>query len=234
MKKIGREHGSFSHPLRILDLFCGLGGVARGFQTFLIENGIDFEYYAIDIDDRILKAHKVLNPRSIVIKRDAYSFSDEELRNYDFIWASPPCETHSIMGVWKRKVDTKPDMRLYELIDKLYDLGKPFVVENIKPYYRPPIRPTSRANRHILWSNLEIPPIKVNLPTFTNIKNKIDTLARYHEIQDKIDKIRRILGNRTRDALRDMVYWKISYQIAKRVIPQIINDKILLQLRLFA
>ena len=218
--------------LKILDLFCGLGGVARGFQTFLIENGIDFEYYAIDVDDRILKAHKVLNPRSIVIKRDAYSFSDEELCNYDFIWASPPCETHSIVGTWRRKISVDPDMRLYELIDRLYDLGKPFVVENVKPYYKPPIRPTSRANRHVLWSNLEIPPIKVNLPTFTSVKNKIDTLARYHEIHDKVNKVRKILGGKTRDCLRDMVHWRVAYAIAKRVMPQVLENELFYQTKL--
>ena len=89
--------------IKILDLFCGLGGVARGFQTYLIENGIDFEYHAVDINPRILLAHKIINPYSLTIKRDAYSFTDEELKKYDFIWASPPCETHSIAILWKKE-----------------------------------------------------------------------------------------------------------------------------------
>ena len=218
--------------IKIVDLFCGVGGVARGFQAYLIENGIDFEYYAIDIDNKVLKAHKVLNPYSITIRKDAYSLSDEDLQNYDFIWASPPCETHSIVGIWRRKMGVKPDMRLYELIDKLYNLGKPFVVENVKPYYKPPIRPTSIANRHVLWSNLKIARIKVDLPTFTSVKDKIKSLVEYHEIQDKIDKIRKILGSKTRDCLRDMVHWRVAYKIAEQVIPQVLKGKKTIQFKL--
>jgi len=218
--------------LRILDLFCGVGGVARGLQKYLIENGIEFEYHAVDIDGKVLLAHKTLNPRSITFRRDAYSFSDEELEQYDFIWASPPCETHSIAGIWKRrKKKEKPDMRLYELIKRLYSLGKPFIVENVKPYYKPPIKPTTRACRHRLWSNLSIAPIELDLPYWEHVKSKVDTLVEYHELDHVSEKIVKILGNmrKARDALRDMVHYRIAYEIAKQAIPQVLNGKILRQ-----
>lgn len=210
--------------IKILDLFCGLGGVARGFQTYLIENGIDFEYHAVDINPRILLAHKIINPYSLTIKRDAYSFTDEELKKYDFIWASPPCETHSIAILWKKE---KPDMRLYELISKLYNLGKPFIVENVKPYYNPPIKPTSKVCRHRLWSNLKITPINLRLQSFHRVKDDVKTLIRYHELNDVSKKILKIMGNvrKARDALRDMVHWRIAYKIAEQVIPQVMNGK---------
>lgn len=215
--------------LKILDLFCGVGGVARGFQKFLNEQGIEYEYHAVDIDRSILLAHKVVNKNSVTILRDAYSFEDDELSQYDFIWASPPCETHSIAGIWRRKFGVEPDMRLYELIIKLHRLGIPFVVENVKPYYNPPIKPTSKANRHVLWSNLSIKPVEVDLPYFTHIKDKIKDLIWYHQLEKHEKAIRRILGKKTRDALRDMVHWKIAYEIARQVIPQVIEKRLLKQ-----
>jgi len=112
--------------LRILDLFCGVGGVVRGFHKYLQEQGVEYEYYAVDTDRRILIAHELLNPNSITVCRDAYGFTDEELKGYDFIWASPPCETHSHLNFYNwndPKKFKEPDMRLYELILRLQKAG---------------------------------------------------------------------------------------------------------------
>ena len=215
--------------IRILDLFCGVGGVARGFHKYLREREIEYEYYAVDIDRRILKAHKLLNPDSITVCRDAYGFTDDELSEYDFIWASPPCETHSHLNFYNRNVK-EPDMRLYELIGRLYGLNIPFVVENVEPYYRPPIKPTVKVCRHVLWSNLSIKPFKIELPNFTDVKDDLKLLADYHEL--KFPKIKKVLGTvrKTRDALRDMVHWKVAYRIAEQVIPQVLDGRKVVQL----
>lgn len=216
--------------LKILDLFCGIGGVARGFHDYLQEHQIKYLYVAIDIDKDVLKAHRALNPLSNVILRDAYSFTIDELETYDFVWASPPCETHSIAGIWTRKRKVSPDFRLYELINKLNDANIPFVVENVKPYYNPPIKPTSKANRHRLWSNLSISPIKIDLPPFEKIKNTVKSLCEYHDLPIEIAKI--IPSRKRRDALRDMVHHEIAYEIAKQVIPQVLDGKKLIQTKL--
>ncbi len=221
--------------IKILDLFCGLGGVARGFQEYLIEKNIKFEYYAVDIDFKILLTHKILNPKSITIKKDAYSLRDEELKEYDFIWASPPCETHSHLNFynWNNPKKFKPpDMRLYKLIKRLHILNIPFIVENVKPYYKPPIKPCTKIGRHILWSNISLKPFKVNLPNnFTNVKDDVKRLADYHELDITIaHKIKKILGiSKTKAVLRDMVHWRIAYKIAEQVIPQILKGKLLKQ-----
>ena len=221
--------------IKILDLFCGLGGVARGIQMYLTENDIEFEYYAVDIDSRVLLAHKILNQKSITIKRDAWYFSDEELRQFDFIWASPPCETHSHLNFynWNNPKKFKPpDMRLYELIERLYELDIPFVVENVEPYYKPPIRPSVKVCRHILWSNVSIKPFKVDLPNnFTDVKDDVKKLAEYHELNGILHKIKKVLGTvrKTRAVLRDMVHWRIAYKIAEQIIPQVLEGKLLKQ-----
>jgi len=221
--------------IRILDLFCGVGGVARGFQNFLLDNGIEFEYYAIDIDKRVLKAHKLLNPYSKTICRDAWSIDDKEFKEFDLIWASPPCETHSKSRFLNINAKpTKPDMRLYNLIERLWSLNMPFIVENVEPYYRPPIKPIVKVGRHVLWSNLCIKPFKLNLQNFMDVKDDIHKLIKYHEIPFELSiKLLKILKKKTRDALRDMVHWRIAYNIAKQVIPQVIKGKLMPQTKLF-
>jgi len=211
--------------LRILDLFCGLGGTARGFQKYLIESGIEFEYVAVDIDEDILKAHKFLNPHSTTVLRDAWSFGDDELREFDFIWASPPCETHSMlmfyyMGTVKFR---KPDMRLWDLIRRLYSLEKPFCVENVRPYYGYVIRPAAKAGRHRIWSNLVLEDVEDGVK-FEKVKDDVRRLMEYHEVTDEIKSVLR--GRKLRDALRDMMNWRIAYGIARQVVPQIENRKI--------
>jgi len=214
--------------IKILDLFCGLGGVAKGFQSYLRQRNIKFEYYAIDVDGRILLAHKILNPDSIVIRRDAYSFTDDELKQYDFIWASPPCETHSNLNLYNRKnLETfkKPDMRLWKLISRFYSLGKPFVVENVKPYYGALIKPTARVGRHFLWSNLHIKDIDFDGVKFMDIKDDVDKLMEFHEVPKKVKFV--LKYSKLRDALRDMMYWKLAYSVAEQVIPQVVGKKII-------
>jgi len=101
----------------------------------------------------------------------------------------------------------------------------------VKPYYKPPIRPTSKANRHILWSNLSIAPVKVDLVSFTDIKNSAKSLREYHDIPREVAKL--IPSKKRRDCLRDMVHHEIAYNIAKQVIPQVIRKKIYNQTKLF-
>lgn len=37
-----------------------------------------------------------------------------------------------------------------------------WVIENVKPYYEPLVKPTVQLGRHIFWSNFSIPQIKFN------------------------------------------------------------------------
>lgn len=218
--------------IRILDLFCGIGGVAKGFQRYLLERNINFEYYAVDIDPKILVAHKKFNRSSNTILRDAYSFTDNELLEFDLVWASPPCETHSCLNFYNWKNPRKykePDLRLYELIERLYELNIPFVVENVKPYYNPPIKPTARVRRHVLWSNLSIKPSRVNLPNFSDVKDDINSLMEYHGVPQRVVST---LGGKAKGALRDMVNPFVSYNIATQIFPQVLKGKKFVQIKI--
>ena len=75
--------------MRVLDLFAGVGGTARGFQGYLREGGLNFTYVAVEIDERVARAHRLMNESEVIVG-DAYSLSDSFLRSFDFVWASPP------------------------------------------------------------------------------------------------------------------------------------------------
>ena len=104
-------------------------------------------------------------PNDEVIIGDAHEYLLKNYMNYDFIWSSPPCPTHSRMRYTctkqgqktRDKLDVKyVDMTLYQeiiLLEK-YFKGK-YVVENVIPYYTPLI-PAKKIGRHLFWTNFNI------------------------------------------------------------------------------
>lgn len=66
--------------MRLLDCFCGLGGVSDGFA----EEG--FEVLGIDIEDMPAKGYKHKFLRASIL-----DLKGEDFRGYDVIWGSPPC-----------------------------------------------------------------------------------------------------------------------------------------------
>ena len=148
--------------MKILNLYAGIGGNRKLW-------GDDDEVTAIEYDENIAKIYQQNFPNDRVIVTDAHQYLLEHFREYDFIWASPPCPSHSRVRkqlAIKRKKDGTiyeqnkpiyPDMKLYQeiiLLDNYYD-GY-YVVENVVPYYEPLIEP-QKLGRHLFWSNFEIP-----------------------------------------------------------------------------
>jgi DNA (cytosine-5)-methyltransferase 1 len=61
-----------------------------------------------------------------------------------------------------------PDMKLYQEILLLQHFFKGrWVVENVKPYYKPLIKPSIEIGRHLIWSNFDIMPMR-NHKAFPN------------------------------------------------------------------
>lgn len=83
----------------------------------------------------------------------------DHFKEFDFIWSSPPCPSHS-RARFARKNTTiaiYPDMKLYEeilFLDNYFD-GK-YLVENVIPYYEPLIQAQKRG-RHLYWCNFNLP-----------------------------------------------------------------------------
>jgi len=71
--------------LRMLDCFCGMGGVSDGFAME------GFDVTGIDIVDAQVK----LGYKHKFIQADMMTLKGEDFRGYDVIWGSPPCRDFS-------------------------------------------------------------------------------------------------------------------------------------------
>jgi len=143
--------------LKILNLYSGIGGNRKLW-------GNEHQITAVEYDPDIAAIYADLYPNDELIIGDAHQYLLEHYKDFDFIWSSPPCQTHSSfrfnINVRYRGTQAKyPDMKLYEeiiLLTTHYE-GK-FVVENVKPYYQPLIKPSVELQRHYFWSNFYIKP----------------------------------------------------------------------------
>lgn len=90
---------------------------------------------------------------------DAHEYLQQHYKEFDFIWTSPPCPTHSRMN-FLNNLDRNasfPDMKLYEEIIFLQSWFKgKYVVENVRSYYKPLIEP-QEVQSHYFWANFTIP-----------------------------------------------------------------------------
>lgn len=150
--------------MKILNLYAGIGGNRRLW-------GDEHRVTAVEYDPQIAEVYKDLYPNDTVIVGDAHQFLLENYDDFDFIWSSPPCQTHSRfrfhIGVkFRGTKPAYPDMSLYEEILLLQHYFKGiYVVENVIPYYKPFLDP-QQINRHLYWANFEIgdlPVINENL-----------------------------------------------------------------------
>jgi len=140
----------------ILNLYAGIAGNRKDW-------GDKYNVTAVENDTAIAKIYQDLFPNDKVIIGDAHQYLLEHYKEFDFIWSSPPCQSHSSFrqNICVRFRGTKPvypEMTLYqEILFLQYNFDGKWVVENVKPYYKPLIEPTSILQRHLFWSNFEIP-----------------------------------------------------------------------------
>jgi len=136
--------------MKVLNLYAGIGG-NRKLWT-------DVEVIAVENNKEIAKIYQDFFPNDEVIIADAHQYLLEHFEEFDFIWASPPCPTHSKIRkvTFHQNAPVFPDMKLYEEILFLqgYFKGK-WVVENVIGWYKPLIRPFT-YKEHYYWSNFVI------------------------------------------------------------------------------
>lgn len=135
--------------MKILNLYCGIGGNRKLW-------GDDHEITAVEIDPNIAGIYKSTFPHDNVVVTDAHQYLLDHYKEFDFIWSSPPCPTHSRL-CYSQPVKRYPDMTFYQQIIflKSWFKGK-WVVENVVPYYEYLIKPTFMIGRHPFWSNFEV------------------------------------------------------------------------------
>jgi DNA (cytosine-5)-methyltransferase 1 len=140
--------------MRVLNLYAGIGG-NRKLWT-------DCDVTAVEWCEKTAKVYSDYFPDDTVIVGDAHQYLLDHYDEFDFIWSSPPCPSHStIRRMAVRAGDYKPifpDMTLYQEILFLQGyFDNPWIVENVVPYYEPLIPPAKKLHRHLFWANFRIP-----------------------------------------------------------------------------
>ncbi len=143
--------------MKILNLYAGIGGNRKLW-------GNEHNITAVELNEKLAAKYSTLYPKDKVIVADAHEYLLDNYKDFDFIWSSPPCQSHSTTNYFTqyiRKRPVYPLMSLYqEIIFLQYFFKGKYCVENVVSYYEPLIKPT-KIGRHYLWSNFFIPPIKL-------------------------------------------------------------------------
>jgi len=167
--------------MKILNLYAGIGGNRKLW-------GNNHNITAVEWDSEIAGIYHDFFPNDKIIIADAHQYLLEHFGEFDFIWSSPPCPSHSrinkanVLSPYKdnsRQIahgggiaPRFPDMKLYEEIIFLQHFfrGK-WLVENVISYYEPLIKPT-KIQRHYFWANFEIPYVYFDGDDISNGGNK--------------------------------------------------------------
>lgn len=143
--------------MKILNLYAGIGGNRKLW-------GNEHEITAVEFNTDIAAIYKYFFPKDNLVVGDAHTYLLKHFTEFDFIWASPPCQSHSGCNHFLKGqgIFRYPDMSLYQEIIflKHFYKGK-FVVENVNPYYEPLIK-AQKLGRHLFWSNFYIEPINID------------------------------------------------------------------------
>lgn len=169
------------NKLKILNLYACLGG-----NRYKWDEVADIDVTAVELDPELAKLYQERFPNDKVIVADAHQYLLDHYQEFDFIWTSPPCPTHSRARYWRIGVNGQnpvyPDMNLYQEIIFLetHYKGK-YVVENVIPYYEPLI-PAKKRGRHLYWTNFNL-PTSLNERSF-NIGAALDEVRGLSEFHD--------------------------------------------------
>lgn len=174
--------------MKILNLYACLGGNRAKWDEVA-----DIEVTAVEIDPEAARLYKERFPNDIVIVTDAHQYLLDHYKEFDFIWSSPPCPSHSRARYWSSSnydTTTKaiyPDMKLYEeilFLQHYYRTGK-YVVENVIPYYEPLI-PAQKRGRHLYWTNFILPnDLNDRRFAISQAKDELKGLCEFHNYDFK-------------------------------------------------
>jgi DNA (cytosine-5)-methyltransferase 1 len=170
--------------MKILNLYACLGGNRYKW-------GDEHEITAVELDADIARLYKERFPNDNVIVGDAHQYLLDHYKEFDFIWSSPPCPTHSRVRFTQKNKDfykpEYPNMMLYqEIIFLEHHFEGKYLVENVIPYYEPLI-PAQKRGRHLYWANFTLPSDiceRLNGKGIISSRkgNELKQLCEFHEI----------------------------------------------------
>lgn len=141
--------------MKILNLYCGIGGNRALW-------GNEHDITAVELNKKIAEEYQIKFPNDKVIVEDAHEYLLDHYKDFDFIWSSPPCPTHSRTNYFTQHIRKRPvyiDISLYQEIIFLDNFFKgKYVVENVIPFYKPLVK-AKQIGRHLFWSNFNIEKI---------------------------------------------------------------------------
>lgn len=167
--------------VKVLNLYAGLGGNRKHWK--------DCQVTAVEYDPKIAAQYQEFYPDDEVIVGDAHKYLLNNHQYFDFIWSSPPCQSHSrFIRSGKNRKPLYPDFKLYEEIIFLkHNSCALWLVENVKPYYKPLVE-AKEIGRHLFWSNFDFeceevkqPKGFINKTTIEGKKHLMDWLGIYYD-----------------------------------------------------
>lgn len=155
--------------IKVLNCYCGIGGNRKFWKNV--------DVTAIEINPDIARIYQDFFPKDKIIVADAHQYLLDHYKEFDFIFSSPPCQSHSsfrknICVKFRGTKPVYPDMKLYkEILFLKYHFHGKWVVENVIPYYHPLI-PAQKIQRHLFWANFKIKPIEIKKDNLRNAQIK--------------------------------------------------------------
>ncbi len=182
--------------MKILNLYACLGGNRYKW-------GDDHEITAVELDPELSRMYQERFPNDTVVIADAHQYLLDHYKEFDFIWSSPPCPTHSRARFARRETTTPeyPNMMLYQEVIFLENWFKgKYVVENVIPYYEPLI-PAQKRGRHLYWTNFKLPnDLNERKSSIMEGKDEVSRWCEFHDYdfrqykgEQRLDKIARNL-----------------------------------------
>jgi DNA (cytosine-5)-methyltransferase 1 len=140
--------------MKILNLYACLGGNRYKW-------GEEHEITAVELDSEAARLYQERFPNDTVIVADAHQYLLDHYKEFDFIWSSPPCPSHSKVRFTQKNqnfyIPEYPNMMLYqEIIFLKHHFEGKYCIENVIPYYEPLI-PAQKRGRHLYWCNFILP-----------------------------------------------------------------------------
>ena len=190
--------------MKILNLYACLGGNRYKWDEVAEQAGIEIEVTAVELDEEAARLYQERFPNDKVIIDDAHQYLLDHYKEFDFIWSSPPCPSHSKVRFARRDTTATiyPDLKLYEeilFLQHYFKNGK-YVVENVIPYYEPLI-PAQKRGRHLYWANFTLPTIlSERHESIGGHDNEIKRMSDFHDYdfrkykgEQRLDKMARNL-----------------------------------------
>lgn len=119
--------------LKVLDLFCGAGGLSLGFKLA----GFDI-IGAIDFNQQAIETHEANFSNSINICGDIKNIDNIEITNMfegvDVIIGGPPCQGFSAANQWQTEEEKREKNMLFYEYMRFVEILKPkvFLIENVR------------------------------------------------------------------------------------------------------